>query len=298
MKASHFVFPMGIALLGTAACDGGETTTAGGSAGSAGSAGSTATGGSAGSAGSTGTAGTGGASAGSAGSGGSAGTSSGPLCTMPTPVACSDQVILDMNLQKDPVKAAVTSMADGTGWISNVDATAGGAFAPMPTSFTYAKFDATGLTRVDIGDEASLTSMDWDIAFRRYVIRINSGDSGPSCVQAAPVPGKKFEEVTAVPDQPSYHADDYFTDSCDFIPDGSGLDNSPATALSGYWTYPGCVKMTNIVFVIELASGKHVKFTVDDYYSPAVQMQCDTTGMVPMMNTGSANFVVRWAFLD
>ncbi len=276
-----FLLSAGLVLAGSSGCGGGDT----GSGGSGGS-GTTTT-----SAGGSGGGGAGG------GTGGGAGGMA--VCTMPTEVACSDQVILDMNLQKPPTKGAITNAADGAGWTSNIDATAGGAFASVPDSYTYGKFTADGLTKVEIGDEDALTSMDWDIAFRRYVVRINSGDSGPSCVQAAPVPGgKKYEDVSAVPDQPSYHPDDYFTDSCDFIPDGSGLMNSPATALSAFWTYPGCVKMSGQVFVVELASGKHLKLIVDNYYFPAAQEQCNTTDSVPMSNSGSANFVIRWTFLD
>ncbi len=53
-----------------------------------------------------------------------------------------------------------------------------------------------------------------------------------------------------------------------------------------------------MVFVVALASGKHVKLVIDDYYKPDVQEQCNTTGSVPMSGSGSANFVMRWAFLD
>jgi len=241
--------------------------------------------------------GSGGKGTGASGQGGSGGAS-GPVCTMPTEVPCSDQVILAMNLKKDAVTAAITSEPDGSGWTSKVDATAGGAFNPDPTAFTYGRFGDGGLEKVDIGDEASLTSMDWDIAFRRYVIRINSGHSGPSCVTAARVPpGTTYEDLAAVPAALNYHHDEYFTADCTLISDGSGLENSPATALSSYWTYPGCVKMTGNVFVIELASGAHVKFVVDDFYSPMVQATCQTTGMVPMGETGSGNFVIRWAML-
>ena len=46
----------------------------------------------------------------------------------------------------------------------------------------YAKFTANGLVKLDtLSDMTALDSMDWDIAFRRYVVRINSGFSGPSC---------------------------------------------------------------------------------------------------------------------
>jgi len=281
MAVRNKVVAIGLILGGVWGCGGGDTGTGGGGSGT-----TTPAGG--GGAGGQGTSG--------AGTGGAAGSMA--LCTEPTEVGCSDQILLDMNLQKDPTKGAITSAADGAGWTSNIDATAGGAFASVPDSYTYGKFSVDGLTKVDIGDEDSLVSMDWDIAFRRYVVRINSGDSGPSCVQAAPVPGKAYEEVTAVPDSPSYHVDDYFTDSCELIPDGSGLPSSPATALSGYYEYPGCVKMTALVYVVALASGKHVKLVIDDYYFPNIQDQCNTSGSVPMSNTGSANFIVRWSFLD
>lgn len=286
MAARNTLLAIGLIFggIGMWGCGGGDTGSGGGGSGTT-STGGTATGGG----------GTGGAT----GGGGTGGTLA-PLCTDPATVACSDNIILEMNLQVDPTKGEITNTADGAGWTSHIDATAGGAFASTPDSYTYGKFTADGLTKVNIGDEDSLTSMDWDVAFRRYVARVNSGDSGPSCVQAAPVPGKKYEDVTALPDALSYHPDEYFTDppDCSLIPDGSGLMNSPATALSGYWEYPGCVKTTGMVFVLELADGHHVKLIVDDYYSPSIQEQCNTTGSIPMSNTGSANFIVRWSYLD
>jgi hypothetical protein len=232
------------------------------------------------------------------GGGGAGGSQPTPACTQPTAVTCADQIILDLNLQSSPVDAPITNTADGAGWTTHVDATAGGFGATTPTSYTYGKFTATGLEKVDISDEDSLTSMDWDIAFRRYIVRLNSLDSGPSCVQAARLPTTtKYEDVTALPTSLDYFGDATFTAKCELIPDGTSL-GSPATALSSYWDYPGCVRMTHRVFVIALADGRHVKFTVDDFYSPDVQDQCDTTGAVPMSNTGSANFVVRWAYVQ
>lgn len=231
--------------------------------------------------------------------GGNGGTLT-PLCTMPTTVECSDKIILDMNLQADPAPGLIENTANGSGWTSKIDATAGGAFTSQPHSYVYGKFTDQGLTKVTLGDQDSLDSMDWDIAFRRYVVRINSADSGPSCVQAARLPGApKFEDVTSIPENLSYHTDDYFTASptCELIPDGTGLPDSPATALSSYWTYPGCVQMTDHVFVLALADGRHVKLIVDSYYSPTVQDQCDTAGSIPMSGTGSANFIVRWELI-
>ena len=96
---------------------------------------------------------------------------------------------------------------------------------------------------------------------------------------------------------PQYRTDEYFDAGCQLIPDGSGLEGSPATALAGYYSYQTCVSMTDRVYIVQLADGRHLKPMVTDYYAPDVQDQCDTTGSIPMMNTGSANFRVRWAFL-
>lgn len=239
-----------------------------------------------------------GGSGGSGGSGG-AGGGSAAVCTTPAMVPCSDQVILNLNFQTDITPGLITNEPDGAGFISTVDATAGGAFAADPNSYTYGKFTETGLVKVEISDQQSIDSMDWDIAFRRYVVRINSGNSGPSCVAVTPPSpaNATYDEVMSAPGELAiYRTDDYFSAACEVIPDGNGLD-TPNTALNGYWSYTNCVKMTDRVSIVRLADGKHLKFTITDYYLPAVQEQCDTTDMIPMMGTGSANFRVRWAFL-
>lgn len=241
--------------------------------------------------------------AGGAGTGGTGtgGGSAAAICTMPTAVACSDAVIQQMNLQPSAAPGLISNMADGKGFSSTVDAKAGGFGANPPHSYVYGKFTPEGLQKVDISDEASLDSMDWDIAFRRYVVRVNSASSGPSCVSAArTIPGTKYEDVAAIPDGLMLKQDQYFTDApdCTLIEDGSGLPGSPATALSSYWQYPGCVKMSGNVFVIELADGHHLKFIMDQYYEDsAAQQQCNTMDTVPMGSVGAV-LTMRWAYLD
>jgi hypothetical protein len=194
---------------------------------------------------------------------------------------------------------AVTNASAAGVWTSDVDATAGGAFSTNPPSYVYAKFTDAGLTKVELHDQAALDSMDWDIAFRRYVIRVNSGNSGPSCVQVMRMPdAETFETVTAPSATLSWRKDDIETAACTLIPDGSGLDSSPAAALASYYSYPGCVKMTGHVFVIQQASGKMVKLVVENYYNDAAQAECQTTDAVTTMPTGSGNIRVKWAFLE
>jgi len=238
-----------------------------------------------------------GGTGGTGGAGGGGGSMAG--CTEPAEVPCEDQVLQQMNLQNDIAPGLLTSEPDGAGFRASIDATAGGAFVSDPDSYVYGKFTDSGLQKVEISDEDSITSMDWDIAFRRYVVRINSGNSGPSCVAATRVPGADvtYEGVNAAPENVPFRTDDYFSESCEVIPDGSGLPGSPATALSAYWSYTNCVKMTGNVFVLRLADGRHVKLVVDSYYEPTAQEQCNTMDSVPMMGAGAANFRIRWAFL-
>jgi len=223
------------------------------------------------------------------------------ICTTPSAVTCTDQSVLKLNLFATVPTRNVTNTADGAGFLSEIDATGGatgGAITPRE-SFVYAKFTDTGMERVAISDEQAFDSMEWDIAFRRYIVRLNSGVSGPSCVAAARTAvGTTFDRLTAVPDNLEYRTEAYMTPSCDLIPDGSGLEGSPAVALSSYWTYPGCVAMTGNVFVVRRADGRRLKLTVEDYYTPSVQDVCDSTGAIPMtMPSGSGHFRVRWAFL-
>ncbi len=226
-----------------------------------------------------------------------AGPAATPVCTDPTPATCTDQSILDLNLFTDPNPATIDNTPDGSGFMTHVDATGGG-FDPT-LSFVYAKFTDAGLVRVDVGDEAALDSMDWDIAFRRFLIRLNSGPSGPSCVGGAPMmSGTDYDSLDAPPDGTSYRAESYYDMSCTLVPDFSGL-GSPGTVLDGFWEYPtSCVKMTGEVYVLQLANGRLVKLTVTSYYDPAVQNTCDTTGTIDMGSpTGSGNIRLRWAYL-
>lgn len=220
-----------------------------------------------------------------------------PVCTDPTAVTCTDQSVLELNLFTDVNPGAIENTADGTGFVSHVDATGGG-FDPT-LSYVYARFTDEGLVRVEVGDEAAFDSMEWDVAFRRFVIRLNSGVSGPSCVGGArTAAGTDYAALTAPPDGLEYRTEAYFTDTCEIVPDGSGL-GSPGTALQSFWEYTGCVKMTGNVYVIRLANGRRLKATVDSYYDPAIQETCDTTDSIPMGSpTGAGNIRLRWAFLE
>jgi len=209
---------------------------------------------------------------------------------------CVDEQIVMLTLFEDPNDDSITNEDLGDGlWRTTIDSTGGGF---MPTkSYRYLVFTDTGMEGVALDDYDAFEREDWDIAARRFVLRLNSGVAGPSCVQGArTMGGTEIETLDAVPDGLSYRTEAYYADDCSFISDGSGI-GSPGTALSSFWTYASCVQMTGNVYVIQLANGRHVKLEVETYYSPDAQATCDETGTAPMPS-GSGNLQILWGFLD
>lgn len=218
-----------------------------------------------------------------------------PLCEAAT-VPCVDQSIGLLDLFDTVSPAALSEEGTTAGEFTTLVDASGGGFMPTQ-SFLYARFTDTGLAKVEVSDSDAFTSMDWDISFRRYVFRVNSGVSGPSCVQAGrTAPATTFDTLTTVPAALTYHAESYLTDTCEIVPDGAGL-GSPATTLSSFWSYPGCVSMTGNVYVVALRDGRHVKLQVIGYYTPENQAMCDTMGTTGTPS-GAGSVRVRWSFLD
>lgn len=211
--------------------------------------------------------------------------------------ACTDEQIQDLPLYKTaaPATRTVTTTMDGTDFVSEINAQGGGL---SPTeAYVYAKFTPTGLQKVDLGDEEAFASSAWDIAFRRFVIRLNSGVSGPSCVQGGRTAVGDYSTIAAVPAGIVLGPESYYSSACQAVSDNSGL-GSPGTLLSTFWTYKGCVSMTNSVYVIHTADGKDLKLTVEHYYTEDVQTACDTTGTMSASQEAAAGHIgVRWAYL-
>jgi hypothetical protein len=210
-------------------------------------------------------------------------------------VTCGEQSIDKLRLRT--LASAGELREEGTTageFLTYVDGRAGGSDSPQ--SYTYARFTPRGLERLPLEDQAALNSGDWDIAFRRYVIRTNGGVSGPSCTTVARTPERTtFESVKAVDGAWEFRAEDYYSETCAFRGDEWGL-GSPATRLGSFWGYESCLTMTGDVYVVRLADGRHVKLQVADYYEPEPQRVCNETGEVPQPS-GAAQFRVRWAFL-
>lgn len=228
-------------------------------------------------------------------------------------VACQEASFTELALRQTPApegkiadESDVNEAPEGV-FFTHIDATGGGVTPSQ--SYVYARFTETGLEQVDISDDEALASTEWDLAFRRFVIRLNSGYSGPSCVTAvrasrgddeAPI---GFDGVTEAPadgyESESYFVEDPLSGECEFLADLSGLPSSPGTLMSSYWIYSeaGCVSMTNDVFVLALRDGRHVKVEVLSYYTPDNQEACDS-GEALGTPSGSGNIRLKWSYLD
>jgi hypothetical protein len=196
----------------------------------------------------------------------------------------------------EPSPAEVINDPQDEGFLTEVDTTGGG-MSPSQ-SYVYMKFSDDGLKPVAINDEEAFESVDWDIAARRFVIRLNSGVSGPGYVTAArTAPQTKFESVGKVPSDLDFRAEEYFSEDCTFLSD-AGI-GSPTTALASFWRYSACVEMTHNVYIIQVdrPDKRHVKLEVMSYYPADRQKICDETGMVPTPS-GAGHMTLRWAFLD
>nr|AYM54457.1 hypothetical protein [Myxococcus fulvus] len=210
-------------------------------------------------------------------------------------VTCTEQTIDRLTLLTAVSTGEVREEGTTAGEFHTfVDSRAGGLTPTM--SYTYLRFTPTGLTQVQVSDQAALASTEWDLAVRRYTMRVNSGTSGPSCVSVANTPeGTTFASVTSKSAAGEFKTEAWFDSTCTLIPDDSGL-GGPATLLGGFWTYQSCVEMTGRIFIVWLADGRHVKLEVTGYYEPAAQQVCNETHSVPQPS-GSGSIRIKWAFL-
>jgi hypothetical protein len=211
-------------------------------------------------------------------------------------VPCTDQSVSALMLFDEPASGKIREEGQNSDFVSFVDATGGGMEATE--SYVYARFTSKGLEKLDLTDEDAFKSTAWEIAFRRYIIRLNSGVSGPGDVRGGrTAPATQFADLDAVPENLELRTEEYFTgDNCEFVSDGSGI-GGPATALASYWNYKSCLQMTKNVYVLELPKKKHVKLEVLAYYTLDNQKLCDQTGQINYPS-GAGNVRLQWAFLD
>ncbi|MBL8636858.1 MAG: HmuY family protein [Myxococcales bacterium] len=169
--------------------------------------------------------------------------------------------------------------SDPASYNAEVDAVAGGSMKASENPFVY--IDLINRKKVEITDVQADNSKDWDIAFKRWQIKINSGDSGPGGVTVSRVAGKTLSEVTSAPTD-MYKADSYFDEKCKFSFDPIG---GIGTELSDWYEYEsGTSRLVpkKEVWVLKRRDGKgHIKVQLSSYYK----------------GTTSANYSLSWSYL-
>ena len=214
------------------------------------------------------------------------------LCPELAVIPCEDDIVQDLLTDDGEVSdGSVTTTTDGDDFVTVVDATAGGYNQAANNPWVYIRFDAEGATRVDISDEDSLESAEWHMGLRRYLVRLNSGDAGPSCVGAAKMAAYDYADLSEEPSGTEYGLEDFYTDSCELEMDGYGM--SPQFSLLGWWDYAACVETTMTPFLVQLEDGGVIKLVIEAYYGSG-QEDCNNTGA---MGSDSGMLTLRWSFL-
>ena len=114
--------------------------------------------------------------------------------------------------------------------------------------------------QLDVADPKS--DGDWDLAFLRFHIKLNGGDSGSAGVEAAIIEEADFEDVDVAP------ADGYMSDQ----PDGDDENEDPDYVLREWYAYNVMTHVLTpeqVVYVIHTGDGRHYKLQIEDYYDDA-----------------------------
>jgi hypothetical protein len=215
------------------------------------------------------------------------------VCAEATAIACEDTMFQELSLHDDKVnKGDVTTELQGSDFITLVDATSGGSSRSTQNAWVYVRFTQGGAEKLDIDDDTALTDLTWHLALRRYVLRLNGGDGGPSCVGVSPQPRKEYADLDAGDiDGASFELEDFYSDTCVLQTDQIG---TAATAMSDWWNYASCVETTGTPFLVQLEDGHVLKLAVETYYEGEGQAECNEEGST---DAESGWITLRWAYL-
>jgi hypothetical protein len=200
--------------------------------------------------------GTGGDAGGAGGSGGTA-TGVGP--------DCSDERDLVLGLIDEVSEGEVIVLSQmGSALELYVDASAGGFTESAHHPWIYLRL-ADG-TRAEVTDEECFDSTEWDLALKRFIIRSNSGDSGPGMGGAAFLATVAFADVDADDAMGvTLSPEDWFDEDCEHATDEAG---ALATTFSSWYDYEaGTLTPKDGVYLVAGAGGALYKLQFLDYYA-------------------------------
>jgi hypothetical protein len=198
------------------------------------------------------------------------GSSSGGLAGGPGTGAespCSGALRQELGLVEEVSTAMVSVLSeDASERVVYVDATAGGIDGQDQYPWVYISL-ATGQA-VALNDLDALTSVAWDLALKRFVIRTNSGDSGPGQGGAIKVMLDWDDVDASTLGTRPVAVEDWFDDECNLTLDTSTGDL--ITTFSGWSEYDEASHVlapADAVYLTQGADGTLYKVAILDYYS-------------------------------
>lgn len=160
---------------------------------------------------------------------------------------------------------AMLSVTDEGGAIrATLDASAGGSMSAPSQAFVYLDLDSATLLELD--DYTAYADTRWDLAFKRVVIRSNSGSSGTGAASVARLADTTFEAVTEAPAQAEYWQDLTADETCQLTVDPimtpytafNFLNGDNPTGSESWYSYggPGGISpLPGMIYLVKNAEG-------------------------------------------
>lgn len=185
----------------------------------------------------------------------------------PSPSACSAALRQSLSLVDEVSSAPVSTLSESRkDRTLYVDASVGGLNGQDSHPWVYIEL-ASGLA-VAVTDLEALSSSAWDLAFKRSVVRTNSGDSGPGAGGAIRIALPWDEVDAATLGKKSLPTESWFDADCMLELDAS---QNLITTFSGWSAYDEVDHVLSaapdVVFITAAADGAHYKVEILDYYS-------------------------------
>ena len=200
--------------------------------------------------------------------GGSSTTSGGSNSVVPNPPsACSGALRQSLSLVDQVSTSPVSIISDtGTDRTLYIDASAGGINGQDNNPWVYLSL-ATGQA-VAVTDIDALSSTAWDLAFKRFIVRTNSGDSGPGHGGAIRI-ALAWDKVDASTlGKQMLPTETWFDADCNLNVD---VNMELITTFSGWSQYDEALHVLNatpdVVYITAGGDGSLYKVAILDYYS-------------------------------
>ncbi len=162
-------------------------------------------------------------------------------------------------------EAPATFEPDGDATRLVLDASFGGLANAPSSSYAYIDLDTESL--LALSDAQALSDDDWDIAFNRSNVRLNSGDSGPGSLSLARMDGVAWEDAEPPAGDDDWLQDDVIDEQCEEVTFGQGFS---ATAF-GQWydydfeTHTASANPDAIFFIRDDETGDTIKLQFEEY---------------------------------